>query len=499
MKEFIKHIKAEKRIYKKAYISTYSKKIKWKIILPKEIYEKLIDSLSNFPPEFNFNEEIGLYFLSLISALPSYFKDRVYPGGYVNLNSTKMKDVNYNYIKYLNYFVERGIIQRNRKYSNSKGNAFSKSYRYNFKEIKKLTMMVFEFDVLKKLYDKIVIKEKNVCNDLDYLTKWFGPNLTIDSDNIFLEIQEKLKFTSAKEKLELKKAENYMRSLKNFHYQEFWVSRNPKSDNRVHTNLGNMPKLFRKGVKYDGMNLAGIDIKNSQPFFLIVLLDSIMNRGKEESNNRVINKIEELGYSGTMLRTLSESLYGIGFQDEYKIIKQDILSGKFYDNLEDKFNFDRSIKGKYMRRFFCKDSKTQPMYFFDSKRDVVKRLVLFFLYKANQSSEKKEDVDYLIFKKLYPNFCIVLEFFKERNSKDLPKLLQHIEADCVIDFTCKRISEKYPNMPLFTIHDSIISTEDNVNILEIEVNKYLKEYCMGILPTLKPEYWCEECRALETA
>lgn len=44
------------------------------------------------------------------------------------------------------------------------------------------------------------------------------------------------------------------------------------------------------------------------------------------------------------------------------------------------------------------------------------------------------------------------------SKRDLPILLQHLEADCVLDYTCKKIAKKYPDMPLFTIHDSIITT-----------------------------------------
>lgn len=39
----------------------------------------------------------------------------------------------------------------------------------------------------------------------------------------------------------------------------------------------NMPKFYRSGVKYEEEHLAGLDIKNSQPFFLIILLEGIIN------------------------------------------------------------------------------------------------------------------------------------------------------------------------------------------------------------------------------
>ena len=498
MRKIYKKIEVKNRVYKKAYKSTYSKNINWRIILPNEVYEKMIDSVTNVKPEFNFNDEKGLYILSLISSIPSYKKDKYYAGGYVNISSKLVRNVVSNYTDYLSYFIENEIIEVNESYSNSDKKKFCKSFRYNLKGIKKLTWNIFEFDILKKTYDKILINEKAICSKPEHLTKWLNNELSIDSDAVLIEIQERLKYISSEENNTLKKAENYLRSLKNLHFGEYWANRSPK-DNRLHTNLTNMPEFFRKHIRLDDWNMAEVDFKNSQPFFLIVVLDSIMNIGKEESNNRIIKLVEKIGISGTMLQTLTQTLNSKGFQEEYSKIKADVLNGTLYDNLERFFEFDKNIENKFMRKFYCKDSERQKMYFFDEKRDVVKRLILFFLYKANKKSEKQEDKDYLIFKNLYPNFCHVLELLKEKNSKDLPKLLQHIEADCILDFTTKKIAEKYPNIPLYTIHDSIITTENYIDIIETETKQYVKEYCLGLLPKLKTKFWCEECEILKSA
>jgi len=509
MKTIIKKVSVKNRPYKKAYKSTYSETLKWKIILPEEVHSKLIDALENNPPKFNFNDEIGLYFLSLISHIPSFKKDETYIGGFVNLSSKKMLKVSRNYRKYLDYFIDNCIIDENSSYSNKK--SYCKSYRYNEKGIKTFTWKIIEFDMLKETYKKLETKEKKLCKRPAYLSKWLNSKLNIDFEGVLNEIQEKLKFTSQTELRTLKKAENYLRSLKNIHFKEFWSSRNPKSDNRYHSNLTNMPKIFRKWVTYDDKNLAGIDIKNSQPYFLIILIE-ILKKNKIEYYNRKqrnskglegnrdfnveknkdkYNKIMIISrvYSGTMFYTLLQTLNCSGFQEEYKSIKSDILNGKFYDNLEPHFKFEKTFNGKFKRKFFNKNTNKQQRYYFNTKRDVVKRLLLFFLYKNNQTNIKKEDKEYLIFKRIYPNFCKVLELLKHDNKKDLPQLLQHLEADCILDYTCKKISDKYPNLPLFTIHDSIITTEDYIHLLKKETKMHIFDYCNDIKPTLKIEYW----------
>ena len=51
---------------------------------------------------------------------------------------------------------------------------------------------------------------------------------------------------------------------------------------------------------------------------------------------------------------------------------------------------------------------------------------------------------------------------------------------------------KYPEIPLLTIHDSIVSKEEYIGIVEHELKIHLKNY-FGIMPELKPEPWCKDC------
>ncbi len=132
--------------------------------------------------------------------------------------------------------------------------------------------------------------------------------------------------------------------------------------------------------------------------------------------------------------------------------------------------------------------KYRAIFYFDTPRDLLKRLILFFLYKSNNTENDKE---YNEFKKHFPQFCKLLELLKEDDYKKLPKVLQHMEADCVLDYTCKTISEEFPNTPLFTIHDSIITINSEYDTIENRVKTLLTEYCNGIKPNLKKEIWSE--------
>mgnify|MGYP000884852072 CR=1 FL=1 len=504
IRTFKRKVSGKKGAYKKSMVSTYSNKYKWKIILPEQVYIKLEDCITVNPPNFPFKKEVALFFLSLISSVPSFKKDKYYSGGYVNLKSEILKKYNRNYKKYFDYFKSNYIIDINPSFSNFKDNKFCKGFCYDYENLGNLTFKIIELENLKgSFYNKLFKLNPSICDGTEYLTKWINEKLKIDIESTMPEIQMKLKYVSTEEQKNFKKSEHYLQSLANLDSQSFWAKRSNESDNRLHTNLTNMPKFFRKYIIYDGEGLIGLDIKNSQPFFLILLIEALKSaklkeknrereRGKKnERKEEIINSI--YGNTGTMLHVLQDSLYSKEFQKEYLDIKANILKGAFYESLAPHFEFQKNTKGKYQRKFYCEDSKKMRMYFFDEKRDVLKRLVLFFFYKSNKT---QSDVDYKKFKSLYPNFCEVLELLKEKDNKLLPKVLQHLEADCVLDYTCKEIAKKYPEMPLFTIHDSIITTESNFDVLESEVKNLMEIYCNGIEPILKREDWCEECSSM---
>jgi hypothetical protein len=86
-------------------------------------------------------------------------------------------------------------------------------------------------------------------------------------------------------------------------------------------------------------------------------------------------------------------------------------------------------------------------------------------------------------------YCKTIIYCHKPQEKNfLPVLLQNIEADCILDYSTKLISKQNPEIPLFTIHDSIVTTSDNIEIVEKQFRKYLRKY-FGIIPELKREPW----------
>lgn len=70
------------------------------------------------------------------------------------------------------------------------------------------------------------------------------------------------------------------------------------------------------------------------------------------------------------------------------------------------------------------------------------------------------------FREHFPEVYELFRLIKSIESNLLPILLQRIESYLILDVVCREIGITYPKIPLFTIHDSIISPQGNEALIE---------------------------------
>lgn len=124
---------------------------------------------------------------------------------------------------------------------------------------------------------------------------------------------------------------------------------------------------------------------------------------------------------------------------------------------------------------------------YDSK-DKAKAAIFEVLFAGNgyHSPMKTE------FTKLFPTIAQVFQVFKRGNKTILPRLLQLLEAYIILQVVTRRIAkEKHNSVPLFTVHDSIVTTEQYAGYVRDVMQEELTRL-VGIPPTLKEEVWSEE-------
>ena len=88
-----------------------------------------------------------------------------------------------------------------------------------------------------------------------------------------------------------------------------------------------------------------------------------------------------------------------------------------------------------------------------------------------------------MFRKAFPEVYKVMMHYKRKNYKNLPIRLQRIEAEGVLNHCCKRIDKEYPNAPIFTIHDSVLTTMEYQKNVQRIMNEELTKF-VGFPPKL---------------
>lgn len=479
----------------------YHEGYQWKVILPTIIVNYLQEKVREQSPFKEFKWDNALYFLSLVISIPAYQKDKTYLWGFIPMDSQRLKKKDSNYSKYFEYFVQIGILQ-DKGYS--KGRT-CKRYRYNYENINLEGVECLDFSIF-EMTDKFLVKnllKETVSNeDCPHLSKWFDDGLFLDFDRLNDDLQSEFcynKYSLGYTKLNqaIAKAHSYWYTALMFREQCYRISRNPDSDNRLHTNLTNMPSKFRPYLTYNGENIQSLDIKNSQPYFMVLVLESWSNSKIIEIMSRVFGSSN----IGTIQQKLQQITSSKAFQEEFTPLKQAVLAGKFYEFLMPLFtDIHPDYDGVFRKSFYDSDIGKVKVYEFETKRDLMKKLTLQILY----TPLKKPSKEYLIFKQNFHLLCKCIEVFKTTSSKKdsfklFPKLLQHVESDCVIDTITKQIAETNPDMPLWTIHDSFCTTQSWFPVLESMVHELFLSYSQGVSPSFNPDLWCNSDECLKVA
>jgi len=258
-----------------------------------------------------------------------------------------------------------------------------------------------------KVNDKILLKK----NSKDFLKSTF---LDYNKSPIPMEIRKKLVNDLYDIKIDADSALNYLKQLKkdnNISYDKYMKNtmmvENLKSDNlffkfdeygRMHTNFTVLKKHIRKNyLTIDGERLEEIDISNSQPLFLAVLM-------KQELSVNELIKPEFTRYINL------------------------VKNGLIYEELMNKCDVKDREEAKYM--------------------------MFVVLFGKNGETRKYNKM----FNSVFPDvFKFIRKYKSDKNShKELSYILQNLESKFIFDKVVNHIMEVHPEIKFFTVHDSIV-------------------------------------------
>lgn len=272
---------------------------------------------------------------------------------------------------------------------------------------------------------------------------------------------------------------------------------------RVHSSLTRCSSRIRSALHVSGERLVMLDVANSQPLFLSLLVINFRKQGnktfayvtfaKASTNQyREIDKIIEETISpfnpiqesltttvflpANTTRTASskeeQPLTGTDIETS-EVLPRDISVNRNFLTQDEQHFVTLCEQGKLYRTLKEEmNDREMPL------QHWAKTELFEVLFGSNRLKSRLKD----IFDDMFPSVAEVIRVHKRKDYAFLPRLLQNIEANFVINTVCRRIMTEMPDAPVFTIHDSILTTRPFVEpIRQIMVEEFAR---LGLTPTL---------------
>ncbi|WP_298417812.1 hypothetical protein [uncultured Kordia sp.] len=419
--------------------------------------------LNENPPTFRYFKDYFVHLLHLINYIPSRNKDLLDGDGFTPIHKKTLQDKNRHYRKYINYLIEHGVIIEDKQYiTGEKSQGLKFCERYNTPTepviIKKKTL-------IKSLtnYDKTINTEKT--GELCFLSEWFSKDLKVDIEKALSIVKKEYldDLNNPEVKNPMLSLNSKLIPIQKIYRQEFEFFID-NSGNRLHTNITNLKSNLRECLTYEDKRLISIDIKNSQPFLAMALLDIEVFRR--------MNIRDKIPNSYIDLDKLEKLIESVENKPDVVLFKSLVSSGKFYEE------FGKILYANGMIDLVdC-----------EIPRDKVKNIVFEAIYSSNKNNSPTAKLFKNTFKNVHKVFAVIKKGRGKKPHAALAILLQRIEADLVLHKACKIISEAKPHIPLFTIHDNIATTNEHKSFVKSILKKVLRRN-IGVKPKLKVEHW----------
>jgi hypothetical protein len=406
---------------------------------------------------------------------------------FVPINSRLVQRRVRNYRDYLDYLIDSAVIVEDRQYIRfvkSKGFQFTAKFDTKTKavvlnkrsliksllEYKDIDYAVFNVNSYSPSVKKSIIE--NPSRNLGYITKWLNHKLTISLEDatIFLEqLRDEEKNNPEIINADRKFARRYTILLK-FHKGNFLYNVDLTAG-RLHTVLTQIKGELRRFIRYDGKVLVSVDIVNSQPYLATILLNS--KKFTEHNILDYILKINPNYKNPNYPIMLVKKIKKVTNSKNIRLFIEKIESGTFYEYFGEKL-IEQGLIEKDLD--MCK------------VRKIAKGSIFSAFFSPNNSISYNEEMKN--FKNIFPDVYDVFKLIKSTRGKHntLAIFLQQFEAELILHTACKKIHDINPDIPIFTLHDSIITTEEYVEEVRMVMEEVLNN-AIGFPPQLKIERW----------
>ncbi|MFT3904005.1 MAG: hypothetical protein QM727_12580 [Niabella sp.] len=472
----------------------------YKLYIPENLDMDAI--LSENPPDFKYQRDNFIYIVHLISSIPTWKKDFdiVKYRGFTPVHKLYLSSRIHNYRPYIDYLKQQGVVIEGTSYMPGHyacGLKFTERYRTKVKGcyITKNTLIK---SIMESSHNRDIEAEKR----LPFLKDWFNSNLTIDMEAVksYLDGEaekEKADMFEMKRLGKVKKDSSLsIDELATHRYNMRLIPADKINDGRgyrlkidntsgrFHSPLTNLKKELKQYLKHNGETLYGIDIVNSQPLLSLVVLDydlfikngiyKIIAHYNEKFKG--LAEYPELSDTSHSLSTmLVELIKDCHKAADVQIFRKSVIEGSFYEQfanlLKENFLLPEDVLGDRIK-----------------ERKYAKRAIFTAFFSKQKSVIWNKEIQ--AFKQCFPTVFEIFNLIKsgKGNHATLALLLQRVESNLVLHNICYDINKAYPESPLFTIHDSIASTSENIFNFRNIFERHLFEK-LGEVPKLMVEKW----------
>lgn len=430
--------------------------------------------------------------------------------GFTPLCSKYMCKIHHEYSQYMDYLVQAGIMETDSFFIEGikcRYYKFTEPYRgQQLKEIEVKQHVLRQ--KLKRWHNEIKKKHKDELRGYNHIVKWLlAHKLQIDGDaarewikQYYIREEGRIRKNTKPEICaeELKKlvesCERMKYAVKRIESNSYDISncKLGKNSKRLYTVLTGMKSELRNFIKIDGKIPVCSDLKNCQPYLLLLLLFSEFWQSKHVKTDRlqlckvapdIYSSIDREGILNciTLVKSAeNQPQQGISL-DEFRSM---VAGGKMYEFLFSEL--PKMASTEYLSRY----GKAGLL----SSKESIKTVMLWIMNCDSSDTNKLNSLfyePYRNFKKLFPKVVMLLEKIKEGNHSRFAWIMQRVESHLMLRLTCKKISTIIPDAPLFTIHDSIVITEGNEELVQDVLRDVLIKK-IGIAPTVDVKKWQPE-------
>jgi len=404
--------------------------------------------------------------------------------GFVPINASMLQSIIRNYKSYLAYLIEAEIIISDGRYVPGKkciGYKFTAFYSGRVRGIE-----LQDQRIAKKLFKPKPIGFA-IKKNYGHLIRWFGDGLEIRHDLaldfITCDLERKLGNPELRErhartgefKNPITQYNKALCAIEKIAARAFPISID-SAGFRLHSVLTNLRSDLRNCLVYNGLKLVSIDICNSQPYLVTLLLSSSF---WEKDYFTGTLHYDNLQLSNTKVFTtdcfssfiMLVKNFEKQTESDFQAYKELVRSGQFYGHMAERIWKEFGIRY--------------------ADRKIVKATLFQVLFTDNRYIGQKDAEPKRIFQRLFPSVYKLLSMIKRKDKRNLPLLLQQIESHLILKVITKRITKERPSMPLFTIHDSVITTAGNESYVQ-EIIMQEMEKAVGFGPSLRMERWTPE-------